>query len=572
MKKLQKFALLGVIALAGSVSFTSCSSEDDPAIGPDGTRLNAKTEFMLNIPTGNSATTRMLDANAQVTDGTASRTLDQLILVPYGKVFEDGATVPQILGTPFNKKISEADVAAETYESQANHYLFKKVDVPVGTMNFLGYLTTKGSGDEAAQGALVDAQGEDLDFTNPNALEVNLKSIVVEEDPGVLAALNAIASVEGWATTENKGLYDLYYRFTKLTSGSSAKAQALVDDLANSLKDNTDDLSVAIKAAITANPIPANFPANAPQGAIAIAWGENGFIAANDKEEIGLGVPTRDSYVNPAALVYRVNSPVVTATTTQEANYTTANSWETILRGYTAGNTVQANTVSTALTKAMQYAVGRLAAEVSLTDDTFTSTTTFYTYVWNEETGELEIDEDQTRTETKSISIADGFLLNGIIIGGQNPVKWDFTPASAAKNWALYDKNINTPTIKKGTDAKNSTLVLETAANTPVKVAIELKNNTGDYIRIANGKVIKKDAIFYLVGVMDPTADGIDSSATEGKVFKQDYVTTVKLAITPDGLNKATDVIPDLTRSDLELGLSVDLVWQKAATYEITIE
>ncbi len=574
MKKLQKIALLGVIALAGSVSFTSCSSDDDAAIGPDGERLAVKTEFALNIPTNSKAITRMSDANAQVNDGTASRTLKQLTLVPFGNKFDDGATVPAKFGTEFVADISTASKIAETYNNQANHYLFSDVQVPIGTKAFLGYLTTTGTGDDNAQGALVDANGNALDFTDPGTLNVNLKSIEVEDDPGVVAALNAIASAEGWATTDNAGLYDLYYRFTQLTSGSSAKAKALVDDLTKALENNDDAISTAIKNAITTNAIPENFPKNAPQGAIAIAWDGEKFVAANDKELIGINATSRDAYVNPAALVYRVNSTVATATESQADNYVYSKSWEEILSPYTPNSSVQANTVSTALEDDMDYAVGRLAAEVSLTDDSFKSLTTNYVYVWNEDTEELEIDEQQTTEVEETISIADGFLLNGIIIGGQNPVKWDFTPASADKNWALYDKNIQTPTIKKGTDAKNSTLVLETEKDAVVKVAIELKNNTGKDIKIGDGRVIKKDAIFYLVGELDP-ATVTDSKLPEdkaGKVFVQDYVTTVKFAISPEGLKNATDVIPDLTRPELELGLSVNLEWHDADTYVINLD
>jgi hypothetical protein len=602
MKKLQKFALLGVVALAGTVSMTSCSSNDDPAIGPDGERLSVKTDFLLNIPVKDGASTRMTDANAQVSNTSVTRTFGDLTLVPFGVTFSDGATVPTILGTTITKTLSSADATA-SYNNAANHYLFKNVTIPVGTKSFVGYLTTSGSGTDNQQGALVDDNGSDLDFADPANLTVNLKSIASETSSGILAALNAIAAasysdtsttpatVYKWSETQNPGLYDLFYRFTRLTCGSSAKAQAMVDDLTAALANNSDDLSNAIKAAITANPIPTTtFPANLPEGAIAISWADPEgdkvfeFVDANTSNEIGFSAIGRSDFANPAALVYRVNSPVATSTTSQADKYTgTTTDWANdILANYTAGNTVQPTTASVALTIPMEYAVARLEAEVALSAPTFTSTTTTFYYV-ADASGNLSIDETQTTTTTKDIDISSGFNLTGIIIGGQNPVKWDFTPKNSSKNWALYDGNISSGTIippttaggTDGTNATNSTLVLETAANIAVRVALELQNNTGADLKIYNttgnqGKVIKKDSKFYLTATLDPTA--LTSTLTDGKVFKQDFVTKATFTITPADLNKATDVIPDLTKAEQELGLSVNLEWQTGDTYNVGID
>ena len=600
MKKLQKFALLGVVALAGTVSMTSCSSNDDPAIGPDGERLAVKTDFMLNIPVKDGASTRMTDANAQVSATSITRTLKDLTLVPYGTTFADGATVPEILGTAFTKDISSTTADA-TYNSAANHYLFKNVVIPVGTKSFVGYLTTTGSGDDNQQGALVDDNNGALDFSNPANLTVNLKGIASETSSAILAALNAIASasytdattstVYKWSQTQNQGLYDLWYRFTRLTAGSSANAQAIVDDLNASLANNTDDLSTAIKAAIAdpANAIPTGFPAKLPEGAIAITWDDTTgkFVDANTSNEIGFNATGRSDFANPAALVYRVNSPVVTSTVSQADKYTgNTTDWATdILANYTAGNTVQPTTASVALTTPMEYAVGRLEAEVELTAPSFTSSTTTYYYVADPTTGALSPDPTQApTTTTKTIDISSGFLLTGIVIGGQNPVKWDFTPKNSSKNWALYDGNIGSATITPpttaggtdGTNAKNSTLVLETAANIAVRVALELQNNTGVDLKIYNtagkeGKVISKDSKFYLTATLDPTAL-TTATVTGGKVFAQDYVTKAKFTINPADLDKATHVIPDLTKAEQELGLSVNLEWTAGDTYNVGID
>jgi hypothetical protein len=48
----------------------------------------------------------------------------------------------------------------------------------------------------------------------------------------------------------------------------------------------------------------------------------------------------------------------------------------------------------------------------------------------------------------------------------------------------------------------------------------------------------------------------------------QDYTTTANFTITD--LKRAYSTIPDLRVAKLELGLSVDLVWSKGVTYDVT--
>ena len=566
MKKLQKFALLGVIALAGSMSFTSCSSDDDPAIGPDGTRLGIKTEFSLVIPNKDKATTRMSDADAQVSTS-LTRTMDKLYLIPYGAyTATPGTPIGSI--TPLN--IAAAATTAANAPTNETHYLFNDVDVPIGTGMFVAYITTQAG----ANDSLIDPDTDEAPDFTATTFTAGLEAYGSEKSETILNALTAIATVEGWSTTDNDGMKDLYTRFTSLKSGSYNKANDLINDLNTTLENNTDDLSVAIKNAITANSIASasSFPENLPEGAIAIVWDaqENKFIDANEgtADNVGVGIDAqdRDKYVKPASLVFRVQSHVATALTSQASNYTSANSWEDILEGYELNSTVKVNTVSTALQDTpLQYAVGRLETKIALTENfqaNFNDTVKVY-----DTDGVTVLSQQITPLE-----IGEGFEMTGVIIGGQNSVQWDFTP-TGTENWAIYDGNMpSTLTATSATaTAANSTLVLETAADTSVKVAIQLVNKTGQDINTKNG-VIKDGACFYLVGTLDP-ANPASGTAPDNKVFKQDYVTTVTFTISPYGIfNYATDVIPDLTKDKLELGLSVDLTWEDAATYEITYE
>ena len=54
----------------------------------------------------------------------------------------------------------------------------------------------------------------------------------------------------------------------------------------------------------------------------------------------------------------------------------------------------------------------------------------------------------------------------------------------------------------------------------------------------------------------------------KNQVFLQDYITTAKLTIGENSLKNAYNVVPDLRSPKLELGLSVDLKWEKGITFE----
>jgi hypothetical protein len=67
---------------------------------------------------------------------------------------------------------------------------------------------------------------------------------------------------------------------------------------------------------------------------------------------------------------------------------------------------------------------------------------------------------------------------------------------------------------------------------------------------------------------LQPGQKVIDNPNSINQVFKQDYITTAKLTIGANSLKKAYNVVPDLRSPKLELGLSVDLTWEKGITFE----
>ena len=117
----------------------------------------------------------------------------------------------------------------------------------------------------------------------------------------------------------------------------------------------------------------------------------------------------------------------------------------------------------------------------------------------------------------------------------------------------------------------NYTLVFDnkkTGAENSVYVAIELKNKSGKDFYGKDG-IIQKDAMFYLVGKLDPNKEGLTKPAGVNRVFMQDYVTTANFNIT--SLKDAYNCIPDLRTSGINVGLAVDLSWKTGITFDVEI-
>lgn len=101
-----------------------------------------------------------------------------------------------------------------------------------------------------------------------------------------------------------------------------------------------------------------------------------------------------------------------------------------------------------------------------------------------------------------------------------------------------------------------------------VNVAIELTNNSVVAFRGADG-IIPAGGKFYLVGQLDPKDHNVTNVANPA-VFMSDYMTTMNLTI--KSLKSAYNTIPDLRSTKLQLGLSVDLEWQKGIQFDVEIK
>lgn len=173
----------------------------------------------------------------------------------------------------------------------------------------------------------------------------------------------------------------------------------------------------------------------------------------------------------------------------------------------------------------------------------------------------------------------DGITVTGILIGGQpQGVEWNFEPASDAKfDHTIYDRDMNYKIAAKTSDSDpNYTLVLDNKNSSTadpkqsmVYVTVELENNMGDFYG-AEG-LIPKGSRFYLVGLLDPNATTATkpSGETIDRVFVKDHTTVANFKIT--NLKKAYNHIPDMRTSKINVGLAVDLTWQKGITFDVEL-
>lgn len=173
----------------------------------------------------------------------------------------------------------------------------------------------------------------------------------------------------------------------------------------------------------------------------------------------------------------------------------------------------------------------------------------------------------------------EGITVTGILIGGQpQGVEWNFEPASSATfDHTIYDQEMNNGiAAKKSVTDPNYTLVLDNKNSSTadpkqsmVYVTVELENNMGDFYG-AEG-LIPKGSRFYLVGQLDPNASTATKPSGDpiDRVFVKDHTTVANFTIT--SLKKAYNHIPDLRTSKINVGLAVDLSWQKGITFDVEL-
>lgn len=589
MKQTKRLAYAGAVLLL-SAGFAACSSEDDALETSSIEKGVVKTQFNIAIPA--QTKTRMSEAVTQAQTTPVFRGMEQIHLIPFAKNAKIVSTDNR-LGNELTLNATGAVPAISaintisTLNANNNSQLYKDVEVPIGTRSFLFYGVAPKSGgtaDPKVDGQL-NATGLENTVQTPASIHFDLQNIIAAgaatdaKATAIVAYLNLIAKDNDW-DAETNPLHEMYTNFISLKAGSSADVQALVQDLYTSLQTKSDATSEKIKTDIT-NATYASasegtltftddisgYPANIflPDGAALVAWDATvkEFKVATDLEyknstnAILFNVPTLQDYVYPASLYYRANSLINTATESKEQFYYGENAkgtWPLVLAEYTdKPGTVSGETKSIAIVDQIEYAVGRMDLKVKANASTLQD------------------------NDNKSFNASD-MQVTGVLIGGQKQVDFEFLPVAAAEK-TIYDNqvesNVNLSTTQQ---LANRTLVLETANEAVVKFAIEFINK-GEAFRGFDG-IVPKNCKFYLIGSINPAAEGgttlvgerakDKSNADIIRVFLQDYVTTVAANI--NSLKNAYNVIPDLRAPKLELGLSVNLTWEAANTYTVTMD
>ena len=624
MKKYFSYAFAGAIALTGAVGFASCSTSGEDVVSninkPDINPSNnseqdaVKTQFTISFPK-NVATTRQSGTTVQNDPAIANfRGMDNIVLLPFAATGAAGVDPVGSSSTKLSDAISLTkiivpsvqavtnSIPAASLQAGSNSVLYNDVTIPVGTGSFLFYGKAIDSGtDNFVNGSLSMTQGQ------PSAIkfdlvQTNSSSTVSSVGTALATYLTSIAQVSNWdgcANTGNSGetWYDaslgpLYTKFINMKAGSSRTVQAAVQDLYTEIKDKSNTVSNAIKAAITnatyasagagdvltftaaiGNSEATYFPGdvNLPDGAALLNYeaSTKTFTQKTDGNGNTGGVIAKYAdYVYPASLYYYCNSGIKTSNSSQQSLYDGTNTWSQITGNSAfSGNSVETSTRSVAILDPIQYGVGRLDASVKLEAATL--------YDKNGETYNVP---------------AGGFTVTGILIGGQKQVNFDFTQNTAAVNeYTIFDNitKSQSGTLSATTTASdpNYTLALETAADLPVNVAVELLNN-GAAFEGADG-IVPTGSKFYLVAQLTPSSGTNYNSTTMNQVFKQDYKTIVTFTIKPGlsktdgsfnsttgntvGLGTAHNLIPDFRTPQLELGLSVDMTWQSGLEFGINL-
>ncbi|MBQ8152245.1 MAG: hypothetical protein IJ069_01010 [Prevotella sp.] len=633
MKKLNKFAFAGVIALLSVTGFTACSSGDETVADPNPTfdGNSVKTQFTISLP--ENIKMRMASATVQES---GFRGIDQIKLVPYTSL--SAIAVGSSANAPL---ISLSSISA--FDNEASHSkVYADVALAVGTNHFLFY----GKAIDNTADAAIESAADKFMFGTlkvegitgkPTLGDVKFTPVSIYGDgttaekatinagktvgTNLIAALNAVADAapteslsdglkpkfKEVTATENATINALWNNFKEITTGSSKNIEWVfkelymnLDGLVTTAAQNTvpDGYKMAtairtaldtyvdatvtngVTTAVTLKDDYTGYPAsvNLPDGAVRVTYDatESKFVASTQMAyATNMNIATLDNYVYPANLQYFVNSDVKTANSVKSPGYGDK-TWTTILGEYTDGTAVSSETRSVAINDPVQYGVGRLDATVKGLKGTSDENNKYYDY---------------TGTE---VDVTNGFELTGILIGGQKTVGWNYAVKEGETGtYTIYDKTMAEPssvTVKRGTGtATNYTLVLqtgETAAEKTVNIALEFVNNCPDFVG-ANGEIIPNGATFYLVGALSTSAatNKAETAVADAKdrIFTQDFKTIANFTIktgspttgdddhNDDGLGTATKGLPDLRNTQMELGLSVDLQWKPGLNFDVEI-
>lgn len=604
MKNFSKYFLMGTVALSGMTAFTACSSENEPSaeVNPTFNGSTVKTQFALNLPYAATGTRQGADVAQQ--DG-KFRGIQDMRLLPFTGAVAAGQASASLLTLGFNSDAFQSDAEAQ------GRYIYRDVEIPVGTTNFVFYGKAKEeatAADKFTNGNLVEA-GLDgttvalndvkfsLDLINSG---LNLANAAADEDKSYNKVLKALQTVTDTKVGEGVNVINwtnitvpssgdaklnhakkLWEKFSTLKAGSAASVSAALDRLEESVGvDALGDGATATvdgegllqtlkkniataKTQLTGNTFPADL--HLPDGAVQVNCGaDNKWSFKSPAVQVGAAKIDYAKIAYPAALYYTVNTPVKA---NDKASTGLADGLWPNKDAWTAGNAtwgegwtgeVKNSTRTIALEKPIQYGVANLKTTVKL----------------NKQNLDDNAEAKGGQVKDQNIDVDGKLKLTGVLVGGQPQyVGWDFNAPAASFDYTVYDKKIDASVGDLTTTKSNAnyTLVLDNnkaEQATVVYVVLEFVNNTNVDFYGADG-MVPKGGKFYLVGKLDMTSVTDANKNGQTHIFVQDHTTVANFTI--KDLKNAYNTIPDLRSTSVSVGLAVNLTWENGIEFNVEI-
>lgn len=561
--------------LSAMLLMMGCST-DDVVQQQEENKKPVAVDLALAVSDAAHSTTRMSEADVQATDNYRGISLSQIVpFHKHGKItVDDNPTWYQI-----------SDEQSE-YKRTDKFYLYQHCLIMEGAASFLTYgRAPRGERTKAANGSIIETFPLGL---APKDIRFSLEAIsapVVHSTATALANyMTAIATAKGngifWKDAPSETLKVTFLNFVNQTeatnggevlSGSAANVKAYAQELKRVLNNLTlygDD--AAIRTAIIEKIELYNndwdgFPASIglPDGAAVIRWNGTNFAPLTSYTSLA-DINGINRFAYPAEIYYYGNSRIATSNLDDRvAVYEDASNqtWSDVLAEYEYDNgDVSQNTRSIAIKDPMQYGVARLQVQLLNTSESL-----------------IDAKGNAVLVQEKH-----SFPMTGIIVGGQLPVGFDFTPMTTYPVYSesdlmyIYDSQVKTSGtsgdeyfyLSTSVNPKmTNTLVLQSYDNKKVHVALEFINNSNKDFAGLDG-VILRGTKFYLVAEIDPETKADDPNVElRNRVFTQDYTTILKMRVT--GLAKAYNVVPNLLSPRLELGIELVPMWAPTTPEEV---
>ncbi len=370
------------------------------------------------------------------------------------------------------------------------------------------------------------------------------------------------ANVKAWVTE----LWTQLNALTDLTGDDASMKDAIKTAIEEKLTVNPKDWKQEVKTAWD------GFPASLylPDGAAVVRWNGTAFVPETQTTTIA-DINNIERFTYPAKIYYYGNSPTCVSPNDLSENFTSKGKWqkasdtdtEAVLSGFDKA-AVDASTKTVAMRDPLQYGVAQLVVKLNKTATTL-----------------LDSKNNPITVGTQN------FKLTGIIVGGQLPVGFDFTPETLYPSYTetdmsfIYDSQVNTngtdnyfylSTAEPDNTKSVQTLVLQSYERRNLKLVLEFENNSGSSFKGYNGTVYNGTK-FYLVGeVKYNDNEGTDSGLPDeikNRVFTQDRTTTI--TVTVNSLAKAYNVLPNLLSPRLEMGIELTPQWEEATPTDVIL-